>query len=218
MELMCECLLFDLDGVLIDSSSCIMRHWKAWAQKHRLDLANVMRIAHGMRTVETMQAVAPHLDADREAEEFTAAEVLDTEGVIAIEGARALLDGLPADRWGIVTSGSRKLAMARLRSAGLPIPGVLVTGDEVGRGKPAPYPYLEGARRLGWPAEKCIAIEDAPSGIESARAAGMQVIGIASTHRRRELDCLIIVDRLTALSVGVRGEGEPQLVVTLGLG
>jgi sugar-phosphatase len=175
-----------------------------------------MRIAHGLRTVETIRAVAPHLDADREAEEFTAAEVLDTEGVIAIGGAQSLLERLPADRWAIVTSGSKKLAMARLVAAGLPIPRVLVCGDEVPRGKPAPEPYIEGARRLGQPADRCIAVEDAPSGIASARAAGMQVIAVASTHAKRELDCPIVVQRLAVLRVEIMAVGEPRLSLRLG--
>jgi sugar-phosphatase len=212
-QLECDALLFDLDGVLIDSSSCITRHWEEWTRQHGLEVADVMQIAHGLRTVETIRIVAPHMDAEKEAERFTAVELADTEGVVAIEGALPLLEALPRDVWAIVTSGSRELAVARLRRAGLPVPHTLVSGDDVRQGKPAPEPYLVGASRLGKAVEGCLVIEDAPAGIEAARAAGMQVICIASTHSREELDCSVVVDRLSALHIllGV-GEGSRLLV------
>ena len=168
----CDAVLFDLDGVLIDSTTCIVRHWKQWAERHDLDLNAVMQVAHGIRTIETIRLVAPHLDAEKEEEQFTVLEVADTEGVVAIEGARRLVENLPKDVWAIVTSGSSELAKARLRRAGLPIPHMLVTADEVTHGKPAPEPYLLGAKRLGFAVERCIVIEDAPAGIEAGEKPG----------------------------------------------
>ena len=166
----CDAILFDLDGVLVDSTSCITRHWEGWARRHGLEIAAVMQVAHGFRTVETIRLVAPHLDAEKEAERITAIEVADTEGVEAIEGALSLLEGLPEGAWAIVTSGSQELARARLRRAGLPVPQTIVSGDDVSQGKPAPEPYLVGANRLGKAAEDIVVIEDAPAGIESARS------------------------------------------------
>jgi sugar-phosphatase len=212
-QLECEAVLFDLDGVLIDSTNCVTRHWEEWTRQHGLEMAAVMQVAHGLRTVETMRLVAPYLDAEKEAEHFTAVEVVDTEGVVAIEGALPLLEGLPKGIWAIVTSASNELAMARLRRAGLPIPDTLVSGDDVGQGKPMPEPYLVGAKRLGKAAEKCVVIEDAPAGIEAARAAGMRVIGITTTHSPEELECAVVVERLSALRIEV-GEGN-RLVVQI---
>jgi sugar-phosphatase len=207
-QLECDAVLFDLDGVLIDSTICITRHWEAWARQHGLDVDDVMQVAHGIRTVETMQRVAPHLDVEKEAERFTAREVVDSEGVVAIDSASRLLNGLPRDVWAIVTSGSRELATARLRWTGLPIPRTLVTADDVRQGKPAPEPYLVGAKRLGVAVEGCVVVEDAPAGIEAARAAGMRVIGIATTHLRDELvGCEVVIDRLSALRIAA---GEAQ--------
>jgi sugar-phosphatase len=206
-QLECEAILFDLDGVLIDSTSCITRHWEEWTRQHDLEMAAVMQVAHGLRTVETMRLVAPHLDAEKEAERFTAVEVVDTEGVVAIEGALPLLRGLPKGVWAIVTSGSNELAMARLRRAGLPIPRILVSGDDVRQGKPAPEPYLVGAKRLGKAVERCVVIE-------AARAAGMRVIGITTTHSWEELECAVVVDRLSAVRILI-GEGN-GLVVQIG--
>jgi sugar-phosphatase len=212
-QLECDAILFDLDGVLIDSTACITRHWEEWSRHHGLDIGAVLRFAHGVRTVETMRLVAPHLDADREAQRFTAAEIIDTEGVVAIEGALRLLKGLPEGAWGIVTSGSSELARARLTRAALPIPRVLVSGDDVGQGKPAPESYLVAAQRLGRAAERCVAVEDSPAGIEAARAAGMQVIGITTTHARdRLVEAAVVIERLTALRM-VRREGEGYRLV-----
>ena len=216
-QLTCDAVLFDLDGVLIDSTSCIARHWQAWAALHGLDLAAVMRAAHGIRTIETMRLVAPHLDLDKEAERFTAGEMADTDGVAVIDGASELLAGLPRDAWAVVTSGSAELATARLRRAGLPIPSVLVTAGDVQQGKPAPDPYLQGAERLGLPVDCCVAVEDSPAGIQAARAASMRVIGITTTHAREELfQSTAIVDRLSALTITEEdGEGH-RLTIRLG--
>ncbi len=211
-QLACDAMLFDLDGVLIDSTICITRHWEAWARRHGLDVDEVMQAAHGVRTIETMRLVAPHLDAEREAARFTAREIVDTEGVFAIDSASQLLSGLPQDVWAIVTSASYELATARLRRVGLPIPDAIVTADDVRRGKPAPEPYLLGAERLGVAAERCVVVEDAPAGIEAARAAGMRVIGVTTTHPREELHgCAVVVDRLSALRIAV-GDGPTHRV------
>jgi sugar-phosphatase len=216
-QLLCDAVLFDLDGVLIDSSSCITRHWKAWADRHGLELSAIMRAAHGVRTVETMRLVAPYLDVEKEAERFTAGEIADTDGVVVIEGVPELLAALPKDAWAVVTSGSAELAAARLDRAGLPIPSALVTADDVQQGKPAPDPSLQGAARLGLPVESCVAVEDSPVGIQAARAAGMRVIGVATTHPREELfRSTVVVDRLSALSITAGDGAEHGLTIWLG--
>ncbi|MBE0688284.1 MAG: HAD family hydrolase [Anaerolineaceae bacterium] len=186
-HLECEAILFDLDGVLLDSTSCIERHWQEWAEKHGLDLKKVLQNAHGVRTIETIRIVAPHLDAEYEAAEFTAYEILDTEGVITIPGAKELISKLGADTWAIVTSGGYDLVEARLKKAGLPMPKFIVTGDDVSQGKPSPIPYLTAANLLGVSAEDCAVIEDAPIGVKAGKGAGMRVIGIVSTHPANEL-------------------------------
>ena len=146
----------------------------------------------------------------REEARFTAHEVGDTEGVYAIEGAHRIVEALPHDAWTIVTSGGSELARARLTAVALPIPGALVTGDDVTRGKPAPDPYLLGAQRLGVAIERCIVIEDAPAGVISGKAAGMRVVGVASTHRRAELldaGADVVTDHLTGLDVRAANDG-----------
>ena len=182
-----KAILFDLDGVLLDSTDCIERHWEEWAKHHKLDLTTVLQNAHGVRTIETIQIVAPYLDADKEASAFTTNEILDTEGVVVISGAQELLAQLDIDKWAIVTSGGYELVQARLEKAGLPMPKHIITGDDVSHGKPSPEPYLVGASKLGLSVDECVVIEDAPIGIKAGKAAGLRVIGITSTHSMDEL-------------------------------
>jgi sugar-phosphatase len=183
----CKAILFDLDGVLLDSTSCIEQHWQEWAEKHGLELKKVLQNAHGVRTIETIRLVAPHLDAEREAADFTANEILDTEGVVAIPGAKELMEHLPPGKWAIVTSGGFDLVQARLKKADLPMPKHIVSADDVTQGKPSPQPYLIGANKLGITINQCVVVEDAPIGIKAGKAAGMKVIGITSTHPVKEL-------------------------------
>jgi sugar-phosphatase len=205
-----DALLFDLDGVLIDSTGNIIRHWRNWAEHHGLDFEAILRTAHGVRSVETIRRYAPGLDAEQEAARIEALEVADTDGVVAMPGARALLEGLPAGKWAIVTSGTEALARARLNRAGLPIPQVLVTADDVHNGKPAPDPYLLGAQRLGIQPAQGIVLEDAEAGIRAGRAAGMRVIGIAGTHPPESLlaqGATVVVGGVAELKVAADGRG-----------
>jgi mannitol-1-/sugar-/sorbitol-6-phosphatase len=178
----CDSLLFDLDGVLVDSIRSIERHWTLWAARHGIDMDVLRRVAHGRRTVEIMRLVAPHLDVESEALALAAGEAGDTEGVLEVAEARRLISEIPEGAWAVATSGSRAIALARLRHTRLPVPRVLVTADDVQRGKPHPEPYLLAAERLGVAPERCVVVEDAPAGIDAARAAGMAVIAVASTH------------------------------------
>lgn len=212
-DLRCDAVLFDLDGVLIDSSTSIARHWANWAAQHDIDVALILRVAHGVRSVETIQQVAPQLDALAEAARLTAWEVADTAGVVAMPGARRLLEALPSTAWTIVTSGSAELAHARLRAAELPVPARLITADDVTSGKPAPEPYLRGAALLGVSPAACVVIEDAPAGIEAGRRAGMRVVGVASTHTRADLlacGVTALIERLADLRI-TAGSGQPRL-------
>jgi sugar-phosphatase len=217
-KLECTALLFDLDGVLIDSSQCITRHWQAWAERHGLDIEAIMQVAHGLRAGDTMRQVAPHLDVEAEEREYLAVEENDHAGVVAIAGAGELLSGLPDGRWAIVTSAPRSLASRRLGYVGLPVPGLMVTAEDVRAGKPSPEPYLAGAARLGVAAGDCVVIEDAPAGIQAGKRAGMRVVGVAATHPPAallEAGADAVVGRLSALRIRV-AESDPRLIVEIG--
>lgn len=214
----CDGVLFDLDGVLIDSTGNIMRHWQVWADRNGVDINDINRVAHGLRTVETMRLVAPHLDSEKEANLFFETELEDTSGIVAIEGAKEILSGLPANVWAIVTSGCLELVKVRLVKAGLPFPKYLVTADDVRDGKPSPEPYLAGAKRLGLDPRLCIVIEDAPAGVEAGKKAGMRVIGIASTHSRdalQEKGADLVLENLSDLDIQVLQNGDLRLGISV---
>jgi mannitol-1-/sugar-/sorbitol-6-phosphatase len=210
----CLALLFDLDGVLVDSTRAVDREWREWARRKGVDGDAVMAIAHGVRTIEVIRRVAPHLDADVEAWEIENEEANDQQGVRVMPGAAALVNSIPEGRWGVVTSGTRLLASARLQFCGLPVPKVLVTADDVEHGKPHPEPYLRGAAKLGFEPKDCLVIEDAPAGIRAARAAGMKVIGLASTYPASKLgEADAVVAGLAQIQVS--GDGGAKLSLSV---
>ena len=178
----CFAILFDLDGVLVNSTGSVTRQWRRWAEDNNIDPQRVLDNAHGVRTIEIVRRLAPHIDAEAEALMLEKREAEDQEGVSVMSGAADLLASIPEGRWCVVTSGTRYLATARLKLGNLPIPNVLVSADDVSKGKPDPEPYLTGARLLGVNPKDCLVIEDAPAGIRAAHAGGMKAIGITSTY------------------------------------
>lgn len=186
-EIACRAFLFDLDGVLIDSTPAVIRVWSGWAIARGFDPAEVVRTAHGRPSIATIREYLPHADFDVENRVVENGELADLDGVVPLPGARELVNTLPADQWTIVTSCTRALATARLRAAGLPIPDRLVTCDEVKNGKPDPEPYLKGASLLGISARDCVVVEDAPAGIRAGKAAGARVIACRTTASELEL-------------------------------
>jgi sugar-phosphatase len=184
----CSALLFDLDGVLIDSTPAVARVWHQWAVEHGLDPETVIRMAHGRPSRTTIRDLLPNADIDREDREVERREMHDLDGVVLLPGARDLLNALPAERWTIATSCTRALAEVRLRAAGLPIPRTLTTSSDVKIGKPDPEPYLKAAAKLGFAATDCIVVEDAPAGVRAGKAAGARVIAFLTTMPRHDLE------------------------------
>jgi mannitol-1-/sugar-/sorbitol-6-phosphatase len=202
----CEAVLFDLDGVLVDSTASIERTWRIWAERHGLDAAKIVEFAHGRRSEETLRSFASHLDADSEARELEMIELEDAANVLKVEGASDLLTAFPPESWAIVTSGTRAIATARMRHTGLPIPRVVVSAEDVENGKPDPECYMKAAERLGISPENCVVVEDAPPGIRAARSAGMAVVAVATTHPASELsDANAVAKALSNISLGENG-------------
>jgi len=181
MNLTCSALLFDLDGVLIDSTPAVARVWHRWALDHGFIPEEVVARAHGRPSLATVRDYLPHADHDAENREVERREIADLAGVIPLPGALALLASLPPDRWTIVTSCTRRLAEVRIQAAGLPLPARMVTSTDVTQGKPHPEPYLKGASLLGFPAAQCVVLEDAPAGIRAGKSAAAKVIALKTT-------------------------------------
>ncbi|HEV7219315.1 MAG TPA: HAD-IA family hydrolase [Terriglobales bacterium] len=204
----CSAILFDLDGVLVDSTPSVTRQWSLWAKENHIDPKKAVEIAHGRRTIESVRMLAPHVDAEAETKKIEQREVDDNEGVVVMRGADKLLESLPAARWCVVTSGTRRLAASRLKVGDLPVPKVLISADDVVNGKPHPEPYLKGAERLKMNPTECLVIEDAPAGIAAAHAAGMKVIALTTTYPASALqEADAIVPALKDVTVSVSDGG-----------
>jgi sugar-phosphatase len=180
-QLHCAALLFDLDGVLIDSTPAVARVWRGWAIEHGFDPDQVVASAHGRPSLTTVREYLPNADHELENREVERREIEDIAGVVPLPGALELLARLPEDRWTIVTSCTRRLAEVRLKAAGLPVPKKMITSNDITHGKPHPEPYQKGASVLGFPPSDCVVIEDAPAGVRAGKAAGARVIAFTTT-------------------------------------
>lgn len=220
-----DAILFDMDGTVLNSIKAAERIWTAWALRHGIDVEAFLPTIHGVRAVETIRRLAlPGVDPVAEAEAITRAEIEDVDGIEEISGAAGFLATLPLDRWAIVTSAPRTLALRRIAAAGLPAPPLLVGAEDVERGKPAPDCFQLAAQKLGTTADRCLVVEDSPAGIAAAVSAGASVLVITATHHaaagapvldpghaaiRDYRD--LAVDRLADGSLSIRPAGENAL-------
>ncbi len=203
-------VLFDMDGTLINSLAAVVRSWARLAEEYAIPAERFFPF-HGIPA----RAIVDRLLEDRPAAERDAAyarivdiEVSDTDGIEILPGAVAALEVLaPAGRCAIVTSSSRPLAAARLAATGLPAPSVLITADDVERGKPHPDPFEAGAAAFGAAPRDCLVVEDAASGLASARAAGCPTLALATTHAAEDLAGDVVVDNLAAVRFYLAGDG-----------
>jgi mannitol-1-/sugar-/sorbitol-6-phosphatase len=212
LELSAKGLLFDSDGTLLDAFESANRVWDKWATRVGAETPVLRSETHGLQRPMIIKMLLPGIsddDANRYAEEIRQAELHDTTGVVALPGTFELLSSLPSDAWAVVTSADREVAEARLVAAGLPIPKVMVSADELEHGKPNPSGYLLGCERLHIQPDEAIVFEDAPAGLEAARRAGIRAIaGRHTSDNDAQLqNSLAIVDNLSQVSVNVTAGG-----------
>lgn len=202
-----EAVLFDNDGTLVDSSGPVVRSWLAWAADHGVPAESLVGF-HGVPSSGIVATVAPHLDPVAATADIDARELADTEGVIALPGAAQAVQAV-GWRAAIVTSATRELLTLRLQAAGFSAPEVLVTADDISRGKPDPEPYLRAAQELGVDPARCLVVEDAPAGLRSGRAAGAATLAVTTTSTADELAPLadLVVTDLSAVSFSLTDEG-----------
>ncbi|MGW4884969.1 HAD-IA family hydrolase [Streptomyces murinus] len=207
MTIHAHALLFDNDGTLVSSYDSVVRCWTLWAQEYGVTAERFGQVElHGRTAAEIIADLLPAPLVPEAVARVEQLEVADVSGVRLLPGTREFLDSLPADRWAVVTSATRRLAEARLTAVGV-TPKCLVSADDVTRGKPDPEPYLLAARQLGADPADCVVFEDAPAGLRAARAAGMRTVALATTHRAEELDADLVVDDLAALRALVTDGG-----------
>ncbi|WP_206691428.1 HAD-IA family hydrolase [Quadrisphaera sp. INWT6] len=200
-------MLFDADGVLVDSHAGYASVWERWSRRHGLDPVAVLEATHARRPVDTIAEVAPHLDPVAEHAWLTRLVDETPEAFLVFADAAPLLAQLPPDRWAVVTSGDADRVRARLAAGALPLPTVLVDGASVDRGKPDPEGYLLAAERLGVEPAGCVVVEDAPAGVRAGRSAGMRVVGLTSSHPRADLVAAgadVVVTSLAGAAPGLR--------------
>jgi mannitol-1-/sugar-/sorbitol-6-phosphatase len=210
VEVFAAGMLFDMDGVLVSSINSVNRCWRRWAKHYGVAVGDDYEIPHGVRAVEVMDSIAPHVDKVEGLRLIEDMEIDDVHDIITLPGARTLLESLPHERWSIVTSATLRLLEARLRAAGLPQPDRIISADLVERGKPDPQPYLMGAARLGVDAKDCLVFEDAPSGVKAGVAAGARVVGVLGTTPEatlREMGATWVVPTLEAVKATVVADG-----------
>ncbi|MFI5885658.1 HAD family hydrolase [Streptomyces sp. NPDC051554] len=209
MKIHAEALLFDNDGTLVSSLESVRRCWTRWAEEFGITAEDFARVElHGRTAVAIAADLLPADVVPAAVARIEALEVEDVPngGATLLPGTRDFLDSLPADRWAVVTSATRRLAEARLAHAGI-LPKTLVVAEDVTRGKPDPEPYLLAARQLGVDPARCVVFEDAPAGLQAGRAAGMITVALATTHEAHELDADLVVSDLSAVSALVSDGG-----------
>jgi len=184
-----DAILFDFDGVIVNTLIPNRRHWEEFAERIGEDPKTIFTRAWGRRTRDVMDEIAAKRPFDLEVEfaHFEKVSREDFAGMVKVPGARQLLQALPPDRWGIVTGGDPDTTRAMLAQLALPIPKVLIGNRDVSHGKPNPEGYLTGAERLGVHPRAALVIEDASAGIEAGHGAGAKVLALLTTTRQADL-------------------------------
>lgn len=195
-------ILFDLDGTLIDSWTCIEYAWKTWCEQNNLQYNDLVHKFNGSRAIDIISTLKPELNAEEERNKIDAFEIAHPEHLSLIPGAAAILKKIPKNKWGIVTSGSITIVRHKLKHTCIEAPDVLITSESINQGKPHPEGYLKGAYQLGIEPAECLVFEDSPQGIEAALQAGMQVIALKTTFPSEKLSrALASIDNYEILDI-----------------
>jgi sugar-phosphatase len=205
--------------VLVDSRVAVENSWKQWASERGVHNDALLQLAHGRRTSESLPEIAPHLDVATEVANLERIESEMTRGLFPVPGAQELLAPLGPGQWAIVTSGSSKVALARMKFCGIPTPSVFVTANDIKTGKPAPEGYLTAAERLGIRPADCIVFEDTRAGIASGKAGGMTVIAVSGTEERdalRQADA--VAEKLSDIRLEPISGNQLRVTVAPGVG
>lgn len=197
-----EGVIFDMDGTLIDSTPAVLRAWSLWAAEHDLTPEDIEG-NHGVPSAGVVRKVLPEHRHESAIERIDALELEDVQGITVLPGAAEALASLSEAKNAIATSCSLPLAEARIAAAALVPPSIVVTADDVVRGKPAPDPFLLAAKHLGVDPNRCLVVEDAPAGLQAARAAGCWTLAVVTTTPIEELEADAVVQNLADVTFEV---------------
>lgn len=198
-------VLFDLDGTLIDSTPAIVRAWTTWATEFEVP-AERFGNSHGLPSADLVRRLLPEDRHEQGIARINELELADVADIVVLPGAARAMAELAGARTAIATSAARDLAKARIAAADLVPPTVIITVDDVRRGKPAPDPFLEAARRLDVDPADCLVVEDATNGLQAARSAGCATLGLLTTTPADQLDADLIVPDLAAVEFAHDGD------------
>jgi sugar-phosphatase len=201
-----EAVIFDMDGTLIDSTPAVVRAWNTWTSEYGLPPMD-LRTHHGTPSASVVRAVMPEHLHEAAMQRIMDLEIADLHDIVVLPGAVEALASLASAKNAIATSCTVPLAQARIAASQLVPPSVVVTADDVVHGKPHPEPFLEAARRLGVDPRRCLVVEDAPSGLEAAQAAGCFTLAVVTTTPREALDADAIVSDLSEIRFEVHQDG-----------
>lgn len=201
-----DAVLFDMDGTLISSIAAVERAWVTWATEEGVPLEKLLTL-HGKPAIESLRSMVAPERVGPSLERIVWLEENDIDGIVLLPGAVAALESIPDSMRAIVTSCTRNLAAIRIEASRLPAPSVVVTYDDVTHGKPHPEPFLLGASRLGVDPSRTLVVEDAPGGLEAAKAAGMATLGVLGTHKAEELDADAVAVDLSHVRFEMTDEG-----------
>jgi len=220
-----DAVLFDMDGTLVDSTAGVHGAWELFAQRYPdIDVHEILSSSHGVRTVENLKKwckIDDPAELEQEASRFElaiiqTAKANNQKGIVPLPGTHDVLTNLepgrklPKPRWAICTSATRGYASAALGIAEIVIPDVFVVAEDVTKGKPEPDPYLLGAMRCGVNPERCLVVEDAPSGIRSGNSAGCKTLAVVTTHTREQVEKAspdFIVPNLSSVTMKIVEDG-----------
>ena len=206
IEIRAAAVLFDNDGVLVDSHEDGLKAWQQLCDEFGLDFSEIVEVFVGRRPEDTLSEYVEPALLELAVGRLEDLEVSLADNTRLLAGAGGLLSSLADAPWAIATSAGVRLAKARWAGAGIET-GVTVTAEDVGRGKPDPEPYLLAADRLGVNPSDCIVFEDSPSGGIAGREAGARVVAVGDFEWSFEPDVrvpdLSFVEVITATSAGV---------------
>ena len=198
----CQGFIFDVDATLVNTTQVINNIWKTWASQKGIEFSNILPHVHGRKIIETLILVDPQYSNVDEEKAVKDIAVHAMKSATEVEGALSFVNSIPKNSWAIATSGPRKVAETSLLASGFELPDSMVCAEDVTHGKPHPAPFILAAKNLGLDPQRCIAFEDSPAGIKSAKDAGCFTVALLTSHNKSDLALAdLIVDSFAVLSI-----------------